>query len=571
MFRLAKSLSALRVTRLVNPQARFMGALSGKDLLFGVNARKEMLKGVEKLADAVQATLGPKGRNVMIDQAYGGPKITKDGVTVAKSIDFADKHQNLGAMLVRQVAQKTNDTAGDGTTTATVLAREIFREGCKAVAAGMNPMDIRRGITVAVEKVVAVLKSIKRDVTSKDEIAQVATISANGEKSIGELISSAMEKVGREGVVTVADGKTVTDELEVVEGMRLDRGYISPYFITDPKTQKCEYDKPAFLLYDGKISSIQPILKLCEDCVRTARPLVIIAEDIEGEALTTLLVNKIQGSIKVVPIKSPSFGDNRKAIMQDLAVLTGGQLISEEVGIKLENATSDMLGSAKKITVTKDDTIVLGGSGSKADIEERCTLIRETITRTTSDWEKEKLQERLAKLVGGVAVIKVGGPSEIEVGEKKDRIVDALNATKAAVEEGIVPGGGMALMYASQVLNTLKLENEDQQVGANIIKKALSQPAKAIINNAGMDGPVIVGKLLEEAKGDTKCSRGMDSSNGTYVDMFKAGIIDPTKVVRCALIDSSSVASLMLTSEASITEIPVKETPKMPAAPTPEF
>jgi len=532
---------------------------TGKEILFGNAGRARMLAGVNKLADAVQVTLGPKGRNVVIDQSYGAPKITKDGVTVARAIEFTDRFENMGAQLVRSVASKTNDVAGDGTTTATILTRAIFAEGCRAVAAGMNPMDVRRGISAAVDQVLEHLKSASRPISSKDEIAQVATISANGDVAIGALIANAMEKVGKEGVITVQEGKTLVDELEVVEGMRFDRGYISPYFITNPKTQKVEFDKPYILLVDGKVSSVQPLVPILEQVLRTSRPLAIIAEDVDGEALTLLVLNKLRGTAKVVAIKAPGFGDNRKASLQDLAVLTGGTVISEEVGLKLETATLESLGSCGKLTVSKDDSIVLDGEGDKAQIEERCNLLRDSADATTSSYEKEKLAERLAKLSGGVAVIKVGGASEVEVGEKKDRVDDALNATRAAVEEGIVPGGGMALLYATQALDSVKFDNQDQKVGIQLVRRALQVPAKSIIDNAGMEGAVVIGKLLEESNGNLRSTRGMNAATGEYVDMIQAGIIDPTKVVRTALTDASGVASLMTTTESMIVDLPAKD------------
>lgn len=531
---------------------------TGKDIKFGTDARARMLNGVNKLADAVQVTLGPKGRNVVIEQSFGAPKITKDGVTVAKAIEFADKWENMGAQLVRQVASKTNDIAGDGTTTATILTRAILVEGVKSVAAGMNPMDVRRGIQAAVDFVLENLKNNSRTITTKEEIAQVATISANGDVAVGQLIANAMEKVGREGVITVQDGKTLLDELDVVEGMRFDRGYISPYFVTNPKNQRCELEKPYILLYDGKISSLETLLPILESTVRTNRPLVIVAEDVDGEALAALILNKLKGSLKICAVKAPGFGDNRKGILQDLSILTGGTVISEEVGLRLENVTIEQLGQAKKVSVSKDDTIVTGGNGSVESIQERIDLLRATLDASSSEYEREKLRERLAKLSGGVAVIKVGGASEVEVGEKKDRVDDALNATKAAVEEGIVPGGGMALLYSTQGLSTLKVENQDQQVGVELIRRALQVPAKSILDNAGLEGSVVVGKLLEEAKGDLKFSRGMNASNGVYCDMIKAGVIDPTKVVRTALTDASGVASLITTAEAIIAELPAK-------------
>jgi len=546
-----------RIAGVAHKQVRTFA--TGKDILFGNAGRAKMLAGVNKLADAVQVTLGPKGRNVIIDQLYGAPKITKDGVTVARAIEFTDRFENMGAALVRSVASKTNDVAGDGTTTATILTRAFFAEGCRAVAAGMNPMDVRRGITTAVDHVLEQLKNASRPISSKDEIAQVATISANGDVAVGSLIANAMEKVGREGVITVQEGKTLVDELEVVEGMRFDRGYISPYFINSPKTQKVEFERPYILLYDGKISSVQPLIPIVEAVFKTGQPLCIIAEDVDSDALTLLVLNKLRANAKVCAVKAPGFGDNRKATLQDLAVLTGGQLISEEVGLKLENATLDHLGQCGKMTVSKDDTIMLDGKGDKAALDERCNLLRESAEETTSAYEKEKLQERLAKLSGGVAVIKVGGASEVEVGEKKDRYDDALNATRAAVEEGIVPGGGMALLYATQGLSDVKVDNQDQTVGVELVRRALQVPAKSIIDNAGMSGAVVIGKLLEEAAGNPKSTRGMNAATGQYVDMIQAGIIDPTKVVRTALTDASGVASLLTTTEAMIVDLPTKD------------
>eukprot|EP01091_Cochliopodium_minus_P006825 TRINITY_DN167_c1_g1_i1.p1 TRINITY_DN167_c1_g1~~TRINITY_DN167_c1_g1_i1.p1 ORF type:complete len:575 (+),score=228.44 TRINITY_DN167_c1_g1_i1:41-1765(+) len=532
-----------------------------KDIKFGGEARTLMLQGVEKLANAVQVTLGPKGRNVVIDQPYGGPKITKDGVTVAKSIEFKDRFQNIGAQLVKSVASKTNDEAGDGTTTATVLTKEIFIEGCKAVASGMNPMDLRRGIQLAAERVVSYLKSISRTISTKEEISQVATISANGDKVIGDLIASAMEKVGKEGVITVKDGKTLYDEIEVIEGMKFDQGYLSRYFVTDQKSQKCEFSDPLILLTDKKISSVHPIVNLLNKIGQERRNLVIIAENIEGDALATLILNRLQIGLNVVAVKAPGFGDNRKAILQDLAVLTGGTVISDEVGLKLEEVTLEQLGSCKQIEITSDDTLILNGQGSESDIKERCDSIRDNISRSTSEYEKEKYQERLAKLSGGVAVLKVGGSSEVEVGEKKDRITDALNATRAAVEEGIVPGGGTALLYASRSLESLKKEltNLDQIHGVSIIQRACRAPTRIISDNAGNSGAVVVEKLLE-SKDE---SFGFNAATGEYVDMIKSGIIDPTKVVRTALIDSSGVSSLMTTTETIIVDI-VEDKPSPP-------
>ncbi|CAK9164592.1 unnamed protein product [Ilex paraguariensis] len=537
---------------------------AAKDIRFGVEARALMLKGVAELADAVEVTMGPKGRNVVIEQSWGAPKVTKDGVTVAKSIEFKDKIMNIGASLVKQVANATNDEAGDGTTCATVLTRAIFTEGCKSVAAGMNAMDLRRGITMAVDAVVTNLKSRARMISTSEEIAQVGTISANGEREIGELIAKAMEKVGKEGVITIQDGKTLYNELEVVEGMKLDRGYISPYFITNQKTQKCELDDPLILIYEKKISIINAVVKLLELALKRQRPLLIVAEDVESDALATLILNKLRAGIKVCAIKAPGFGENRKACLQDLAILTGGELITEELGMDLDNVDLDMLGSCKKATVSKDDTIILDGAGDKKAIEERCEQIRATIESSTSDYDKEKLQERLAKLSGGVAVLKIGGASEIEVSEKKDRVTDALNATKAAVEEGIVPGGGVALLYASKELEKLPTANFDQKIGVQIIQNALKTPVYTIASNAGVEGAVVVGKLLEQDNSDL----GYDAAKGEYVDMVKAGIIDPVKVIRTALVDAASVASLMTITEAVVAEIPKdeKEAPAMGGA-----
>jgi len=531
--------------------------MSGKDVRFGNEARAMMLAGVDKLADAVQVTLGPKGRNVVLDQAYCAPKITKDGVTVAKGIEFKDRYQNIGAQLVRQVANRTNDIAGDGTTTATVLTRAIFSEGCKSVAAGMNPMDLRRGINLAVDHVLMDLKARTKMISSKEEIKNVATISANSDHAIGVLIANAMEKVGKEGVITVQDGKTLEDELEVVEGMKFDRGYISPYFITSPKTQKTEFEHPLVLLVEKKVSSLQSMLPLLEQVIKTQKPLVIIAEDIDGEALATLVVNKLRGGMSVAAVKAPGFGDNRKAILQDMAVLTGGTVISEDVGLKLETADFSTLGSCKTITISKDDTVMLDGAGEKEAIEERCELLRESIAVSSSEYEKEKLQERLAKLSGGVAVLKVGGASEVEVNEKKDRVTDALNATRAAVEEGIVAGGGTALLYASKGLQDLaaKMTNFDQKHGVEIMMRALTVPCKTIVSNAGVEGAVVVGKLLES----TDTNWGYNAQNEMFCDMVQEGIIDPTKVCRTALVDAASVASLMTTTEAMVVDQPKKE------------
>ncbi|KAK9864700.1 hypothetical protein WJX84_004474 [Apatococcus fuscideae] len=517
---------------------------AAKELRFGVDSRAAVLAGVDKLAAAVSVTLGPKGRNVMIEQSFGAPKITKDGVTVAKSIEFADKFHNLGANLVKQVASATNDVAGDGTTTATVLTRAIFAEGAKSVAAGMNPMDLRRGINVAVEAVVRNLKSRAKMISTTEEIAQVGTISANGEAEIGELIARAMERVGKEGVITVQDGKTLENELEVVEGMKFDRGYISPYFVTDAKTLKCEMENPYILIAEKKIGGLGPLLPVLEAVVKSQQPLLIIAEDVESEALATLIVNKLRAGVKTCAVKAPGFGDSRKNNLQDIAVLTGGQVISEELGLKLEKVELAQLGRAKKVTISKDDTVVLNGAGEKQALVERCDQIREAIDMASSDYDREKLQERLAKLSGGVAVLKVGGASEVEVGEKKDRVTDALNATKAAVEEGIVPGGGVALLYASKELESTKetLTNFDQQIGVQIVQNALKVPLKTIADNAGVEGAVVVGKLLESSSGDTF---GYNAATDTYEDLVAAGIIDPLKVVRTALLDAASVASGM--------------------------
>eukprot|EP01018_Ginkgo_biloba_P028058 Gb_35390 [translate_table: standard] len=534
---------------------------AAKEIRFGVEARAAMLQGVEQLADAVKVTMGPKGRNVVIEQSFGAPKVTKDGVTVAKSIEFSDRLKNVGASLVKQVANATNDVAGDGTTCATILTRAIFTEGCKSVAAGMNAMDLRRGITMAVDAVVTHLKSRARMISTSEEIAQVGTISSNGEREIGELIAKAMEKVGKEGVITIADGKTLYNELEVVEGMKLDRGYISPYFITNQKTQKCELENPLILIYEKKISSLNAVVRAMELALKKQRPLLIVSEDVESEALATLILNKIRAGVKVCAIKAPGFGENRKANLQDLATLTGAELITEELGMKLEKIEAEMLGTAKKATVSKDDTILLDGGGDKKALEERCEQIRAAIEASTSDYDKEKYQERLAKLSGGVAVLKIGGASEAEVGEKKDRVTDALNATKAAVEEGIVPGGGVALLYATKELDKLQTANFDQKIGVQIIQNALKTSAYTIAANAGVEGAVVVGKLLEQDNLDL----GYDAAKGEYVDMVKAGIIDPLKVIRTALVDAASVSSLLTTTEAVIVELPKdeKETPAM--------
>ena len=529
--------------------------MAAKDIKFGTDARSKMLKGVETLAKTVKVTLGPKGRNVMIDKSYGAPKLTKDGVSVAKEIVLADKFENMGAQLIKEVAQKTADKAGDGTTTATVLAECIIREGCKAVAAGMNPLDVKRGIDMAVAAVVEDVKSRSKTVQSSAEIAQVGTISANGDTTIGEYLSKAMEKVGNDGVITVEDAKGLETELDVVEGMQFDRGYLSPYFVTNPEKMNCEFDNPFILLYDKKISNLQPMISVLEAIVQSGRALVIIAEDIEGEALATLVVNRLRGGLKVCAVKAPGFGDRRKAMLQDIATLTGGQVISEELGMKLENVTLDMLGTAKRVEITKDDTTVIDGAGNKEDIAGRVAQIRKEISQTTSDYDREKLQERLGKLSGGVAVIKVGGASEVEVKERKDRIDDALHATRAAVREGIVAGGGAALLYATRALANLKTENQDQNVGIDIIRKALQAPLRQIAENAGVDGAVIAGKLLESKD----CNYGYNAQSGEFTDMLKSGIVDPTEVVRTALQDAASVGGLLITTEAMVTEIPEKE------------
>ncbi len=529
--------------------------MPAKDVRFSGDARDRMLRGVDILANAVKVTLGPKGRNVVIDKAFGAPRITKDGVTVAKEIELADKFENMGAQMVREVASKTNDMAGDGTTTATVLAQAIVREGVKAVAAGMNPMDLKRGIDTAVAAVVADVQKRSKKVSTSEEIAQVGTISANGEKEIGDMIAKAMQKVGNEGVITVEEAKGLETELDVVEGMQFDRGYLSPYFITNAEKMTTELENPYILLHEKKLSSLQPMLPILEAVVQSGRPLLIIAEDVEGEALATLVVNKLRGGLKVAAVKAPGFGDRRKAMLEDIAILTGGQVISEDLGIKLESVSVDMLGKAKKVVITKEETTVVDGAGKKKEIEGRCTQIRAQIEETTSEYDKEKLAERLAKLAGGVAVIKVGGATEVEVKERKDRVDDAMHATRAAVEEGIVIGGGAALLYGTKVLEKLSSDNADQKAGIDIVRRALQQPVRQIAENAGVDGSVVVGKLLEGKGGNL----GFDAQNAEYVDMFKAGIIDPTKVVRCALQDAASVAALLITTEAMVAERPEKK------------
>jgi chaperonin GroEL len=519
-----------------------------------------MLRGVDILADAVKVTLGPKGRNVVIDKSFGAPRITKDGVTVAKEIELADKFENMGAQMVREVASKTNDIAGDGTTTATVLAQAIVREGAKAVAAGMNPMDLKRGIDRAVATLVDELKLRTRQITTPAETAQVGTISANGEADIGRMISEAMQKVGNEGVITVEEAKGIQTELDVVEGMQFDRGYVSPYFITNSEKMVADLDQPYILIHEKKLSGLQPMLPLLETVVQSGRPLLIIAEDVEGEALATLVVNKLRGGLKIAAVKAPGFGDRRKAMLEDIAVLTGGQVISEDLGIKLENVTLAMLGRAKKVLIEKENTTIVEGSGVKNDITGRCNQIRAQIEETTSDYDREKLQERLAKLAGGVAVIRVGGSTEVEVKERKDRVDDALHATRAAVEEGIVPGGGVALARASLVLAKLKADNDDQRLGIEIVRRAVQMPLRQIAENAGEDGAVIAGKVLE----NDEYNYGFDAQTGEYKDLVKAGIIDPTKVVRAALQDAASVAGLLVTTEAMVAEKPEKKAAPMP-------
>jgi chaperonin GroEL len=536
--------------------------MAAKEVRFSVDARDKMLRGVDILTNAVRVTLGPKGRNVVLDKSYGAPRITKDGVTVAKEIELEDKFENMGAQMVREVASKTSDEAGDGTTTATVLAHAIVREGSKAVAAGMNPMDLKRGVDLAVEAVVADLQKNSKNVTSNEEIAQVGTISANGDAEIGRFIANAMKKVGNEGVITVEEAKSLETELEVVEGMQFDRGYISPYFITNADKMRVEMEDAYLLIYEKKLSGLQELLPLLEAVVQTSKPLVIIAEDVEGEALATLVVNKLRGGLKVVAVKAPGFGDRRKAMLQDIATLTGGTAISEDLGIKLENVTLNMLGRAKKVMIEKENTTIVSGAGKKADIETRITQIKAQIEETTSDYDREKLQERLAKLAGGVAVIRVGGATEIEVKERKNRVDDAMHATRAAVEEGILPGGGVALLRAVKALGRLKGENEDQRHGIEIVKKAITWPARQIAINAGEDGSVVVGKILER---DTY-AYGYDAQTGEYANLVSKGIIDPTKVVRAALQGAASVAGLLITTEAMVAELPKKQgaAPAMP-------
>jgi len=534
--------------------------MAAKEVKFSVEARDKMLRGVDILNNAVKVTLGPKGRNVILDKSFGAPRISKDGVTVAKEIELEDKFENMGAQMVREVASKTSDVAGDGTTTATVLAASIVKEGAKSVAAGMNPMDLKRGIDLAVEAVLEDLKKNSKKVTSNEEIAQVGTISANGDAEIGRFLAEAMKKVGNEGVITVEEAKSLETELDVVEGMQFDRGYISPYFVTNADKMRVEMEDPYVLINEKKLSGLQELLPLLESVVQAGKPVLIIAEDVEGEALATLVVNKLRGGLKVAAVKAPGFGDRRKAMLQDIAVLTGGQAISEDLGIKLENVALNMLGRAKKVTIDKENTTIVGGAGKKADIEARITQIKAQIEETTSDYDREKLQERLAKLAGGVAVIRVGGATEVEVKERKDRVDDAMHATRAAVEEGILPGGGVALLRASESLRKVRTHNDDQKTGVEIVRRALSWPARQIAINAGEDGSVIVGKILEK----DQYAFGFDAQTGDYGNLVSKGIIDPTKVVRTALQDAASIAGLLITTEAMVAELPKKQSPAMP-------
>ena len=536
--------------------------MAAKEVKFEADARQRMLAGVDILADAVKVTLGPKGRNVVLEKSFGAPRITKDGVTVAKEIELTDRFENMGAQMVREVASKTNDEAGDGTTTATVLAQSIVREGVKAVSAGMNPMDLKRGIDLAVDSVIEDLKKRSKKVSTSEEIAQVGTISANGESEIGDMIADAMGKVGNEGVITVEEAKSLQSTLEVVEGMQFDRGYTSPYFVTNAEKMICELESPYILIHEKKLSSLQPMLPVLEAVVQSGRPLLIIAEDIEGEALATLVVNKLRGGLKVAAVKAPGFGDRRKAMLEDIAILTKGQVISEDLGIKLENVALDMMGSAKRIVITKEETTIVEGTGKKADIEGRCSQIRQQIEETTSDYDREKLQERLAKLAGGVAVLNIGGATEVEVKERKDRVDDALNATRAAVEEGIVAGGGVALLRATKALDKTKPANDDQRVGVDIVRRALQTPVRQIAENAGVDGAVVAGKLLENSKDNI----GFDAQTLEYTDLVAAGIVDPTKVVRAEITDAASIAGLLVTTEAMVAEKP-DDKPAAPAMP----
>ena len=534
-----------------------------KEVKFGIDARTKMAQGVDILADAVKVTLGPKGRNVIIEKSFGAPRITKDGVTVAKEIELSDKFENMGAQMVREVASKQNDLAGDGTTTATVLAQAIVREGLKSVAGGVNPMDLKRGIDLAVEEVVKSVESSSKSVKSSEEVAQVGTISANGDKEVGDMIAEAMDKVGKNGVITAEEASGLETELSVVEGMEFDRGYLSPYFTTNAEKMICELDNPLVLVSDSKLSNLSSLVPILESVAQSSKSLMIIAEDIEGEALAALVVNKLRGGLKVCAVKAPGFGDRRKSMLEDIAILTGGNMISEDLGIKLENVTVDMLGSAKRIVVSKENTTIVDGVGSKEDIDARLSQIKSAIAETSSDYDREKLQERLAKLAGGVAVIKVGGSTEVEVKEKKDRVDDAMHATRAAVAEGVVPGGGSSLLYASKSLDKIKVGNEEQQIGVNIVKKALTAPVRQICDNAGVDGVVVVGKMLES----TDKSWGFDAQKGEYTDLVKSGIIDPTKIVRCAIQDAASVAGLLITTEAMVADEPQENAPSAPAMP----
>ena len=534
--------------------------MAAKEVKFGTDARTKMLRGVDILADAVKVTLGPKGRNVVLDKSFGAPRITKDGVTVAKDIELADKFENMGAQMVREVASKTNDVAGDGTTTATVLAQAIVREGAKAVAAGMNPMDLKRGVDMAVDAVVGELAKRSKKVTTNAEIEQVGTISANGDAEVGAMLAQAMERVGNEGVITVEEAKSLETELDVVEGMQFDRGYLSPYFVTNADKMSVELEDPYILIHEKKLSSLQALLPMLEAVVKSGKPLLIIAEDVEGEALATLVVNKLRGGLKVAAVKAPGFGDRRKAMLEDIGVLTRGQMISEDLGIKLENVTLDMLGSSKRVVISKDETTIIDGADKKSDIQGRCGQIRNQIEETTSEYDREKLQERLAKLAGGVAVIRVGGATEIEVKDRKDRVDDAMHATRAAVEEGILAGGGVPLLRAAKVLTKLEPANDEQRVGIDIVRRAIQSPARQIVENAGVEGSVVIAKLME----NSKASWGYDAQSGEYCDLVSAGIIDPAKVVRAALQDAASVAGLLITTEAMIAEKPEKK-PPMPA------
>ena len=540
--------------------------MAAKDVKFSTEARDRMLRGVDTLANAVKVTLGPKGRNVVIEKSFGAPRITKDGVTVAKEIELEDKFENMGAQMVREVASKTNDLAGDGTTTATVLAQAIVKEGAKSVAAGMNPMDLKRGIDLAVEAVVEDLKGHAKKVTANEEIAQIATISANGDTEIGRFLADAMQKVGNEGVITVEEAKSLDTELEVVEGMQFDRGYVSPYFVTNAEKMRVELEDPFILIHEKKLSSLQPMLPLLEAVVQSGKPLLVVAEDVEGEALATLVVNRLRGGLKVAAVKAPGFGDRRKAMLEDIAVLTGGTAISEDLGIKLENVTLKMLGRAKKVVIDKENTTIVKGAGAKKDIDARVTQIKAQIEETTSDYDREKLQERLAKLAGGVAVIRVGGATEVEVKERKDRVDDAMHATRAAVEEGILPGGGVALLRALKALDGIKTANADQKAGVEIVRRAIQVPARQIVQNAGEDGSLVVGKLLE----NSSYNWGFNAATGEYQDLVKAGVIDPAKVVRTALQDAASVAALLITTEALVAEKPKKSEP-VAAAPPMDF